>query len=265
MSHGFQKASSWLGEGKKAVGVIGDSTFFHGGMTGLAGMVFNKSAGVVVVLDNRTTAMTGHQPHPGSGITAKGEPTEEIKIEDVARSMGVKMWPSWMLTIWKQRKNHPPRPGLRGAVSGGIPASLCPLKGLPKLPPLEVDQDKCTQCHSCLRIGCPALVHHPDKSVTVDVNSCTGCTVCAQVCPFDAIAEVGVKSVAKVTNVLLVGVGGQGTILAARILSGVLQEAGYDVKMSEVHGMSQRGGSVVTFVRYGDKVYSPLVDKGRPT
>ena len=66
----------------------------------------------------------------------------------------------------------------------------------------------------------------------------------------------------KVTNVLLVGVGGQGTILAARILSGVLQEAGYDVKMSEVHGMSQRGGSVVTFVRYGEKVYSPLVEKG---
>lgn len=64
------------------------------------------------------------------------------------------------------------------------------------------------------------------------------------------------------TNVLLVGVGGQGTILAARILSGVLQEAGYDVKMSEVHGMSQRGGSVVTFVRYGEKVYSPLVEKG---
>lgn len=68
---------------------------------------------------------------------------------------------------------------------------------------------------------------------------------------------------AEVTNVLLVGVGGQGTLLAARILSGVLQEAGYDVKMSEVHGMSQRGGSVVTFVRYGDKVYSPLVEKGR--
>ena len=68
---------------------------------------------------------------------------------------------------------------------------------------------------------------------------------------------------AKVTNVLLVGVGGQGTILAARILSGVLQEAGYDVKMSVVYGMSQRGGSVVTFVRYGDKVYSPLCDKGK--
>ncbi|NLJ33131.1 MAG: indolepyruvate oxidoreductase subunit beta [Firmicutes bacterium] len=67
---------------------------------------------------------------------------------------------------------------------------------------------------------------------------------------------------AEVTNVLLVGVGGQGTLLAARILSGVLQEAGYDVKMSEVHGMSQRGGSVVTFVRYGHKVHSPLVEKG---
>lgn len=68
---------------------------------------------------------------------------------------------------------------------------------------------------------------------------------------------------AKVTNVLLVGVGGQGTILATRVLAGVLVEEGFDVKMSEVHGMSQRGGSVVTFVRYGDKVYSPLVERGR--
>ncbi|MDK2854997.1 MAG: indolepyruvate ferredoxin oxidoreductase, beta subunit [Bacillota bacterium] len=67
---------------------------------------------------------------------------------------------------------------------------------------------------------------------------------------------------AKVTNVLLVGVGGQGTILATRVLAGVLVEEGYDVKMSEVHGMSQRGGSVLTFVRYGDKVYSPLVERG---
>ncbi|MDK2882937.1 MAG: indolepyruvate ferredoxin oxidoreductase, beta subunit [Bacillota bacterium] len=67
---------------------------------------------------------------------------------------------------------------------------------------------------------------------------------------------------AKVTNVLLVGVGGQGTILATRVLAGVLVEEGFDVKMSEVHGMSQRGGSVVTFVRYGDKVYSPLVERG---
>jgi indolepyruvate ferredoxin oxidoreductase beta subunit len=76
--------------------------------------------------------------------------------------------------------------------------------------------------------------------------------------------KLGVRLVTnKVTNVLLVGVGGQGTLLAARILSGVLQEAGYDVKMSEVHGMSQRGGSVVTFVRYGDKVHSPLVEKGK--
>lgn len=192
MSHGFQKASSWLGEGKKAVGVIGDSTFFHGGMTGLAGMVFNKSAGVVVVLDNRTTAMTGHQPHPGSGITAKGEPTEEIKIEDVARSMGVKD-----VAVVDAYDLEAAEKAIRHALDFEGPSvvvfrrACALLKGLPKLPPLEVDQDKCTQCHSCLRIGCPALVHHPDKSVTVDVNSCTGCTVCAQVCPFDAIAEVG--------------------------------------------------------------------------
>ena len=150
MSHGFQKASSWLGEGKKAVGVIGDSTFFHGGMTGLAGMVFNKSAGVVVVLDNRTTAMTGHQPHPGSGITAKGEPTEEIKIEDVARSMGVKD-----VAVVDAYDLEAAEKAIRHALDFEGPSvvvfrrACALLKGLPKLPPLEVDQDKCTQCHSC--------------------------------------------------------------------------------------------------------------------
>ncbi|NLG85948.1 MAG: indolepyruvate ferredoxin oxidoreductase subunit alpha [Firmicutes bacterium] len=192
MAHGFQKANAWVGQDKKAVGVLGDSTFFHSGMTGLADMVFNKGAGVVVVLDNRTTAMTGHQPHPGTGITAKGEVSEPIQIEDVARSMGitdVAVVDSYDLAAVENAIRH-------ALDFNGPSVVICKracalLKGLPKMPPLTIDQDKCTKCHTCLRTGCPALVHHPDKSVTIDPNACTGCTVCAQVCRFDAIGKVG--------------------------------------------------------------------------
>ncbi|NMA55158.1 MAG: indolepyruvate ferredoxin oxidoreductase subunit alpha [Firmicutes bacterium] len=192
MAHGFQKASSWLGTNKKAVGVIGDSTFFHSGMTGLADLVFNKGASAVLVLDNRTTAMTGHQPHPGSGITAKGEPTQEIKIEDVVRSMGVED-----VAVVDAYDLDGAEKAIRHALDFDGPSvvifrrACALLKGLPKLPPLQIDQEKCTKCHICLSTGCPALVHHPDKSVTIDTDACTGCTVCAQVCPFDAIVEVG--------------------------------------------------------------------------
>lgn len=192
MAHGFQKASDWIGDNKKAVGVIGDSTFFHSGMTGLAGMVFNKGIGAVLVLDNRTTAMTGHQPHPGTGITAKGEPTAEIEIEDVVRSMGVKdvaVVDSYDLEGVEKAIRH--ALDFEGPSVVVFRRACALLKGLPKLLPLEIDQEKCTQCHICLGTGCPALVHHPDKTVTIDADACTGCTVCAQVCPFDAIVEVG--------------------------------------------------------------------------
>ena len=192
MSHGFQKASTWLGDNTKVVGVLGDSTFFHSGMTGLADMVFNKGAGVIVVLDNRTTAMTGHQPHPGTGMTAKGEPTEAIQIEEVARSMGVTD-----VAVVDSYDLEGVEKAVRHALDFDGPSvvickrSCALLKGLPQTPPLTIDQDKCTKCHTCLRTGCPALVHHPDKSVTIDTNACTGCTVCAQVCRFNAIGQVG--------------------------------------------------------------------------
>ena len=192
LAHGFQKASAWLGDNKIAVGTIGDSTFFHSGMTGLADMVFNKGAGVVIVLDNRTTAMTGHQPHPGSGVTAKGETTREIAIEDVVRGMGVEdvaVVDAYDLEAAEKALGH--ALDYEGPSVVIFRRACVLLKGLPQLPALMIDQEKCTQCHICLTTGCPALVHHPDKSVTIDANACTGCTVCAQVCPFDAIVEIG--------------------------------------------------------------------------
>lgn len=136
--------------------------------------------------------MTGHQPHPGTGMTAKGDPTVEIQIEDVVRSMGVTD-----VAVVDSYDLEGAEKAIRHALDFDGPSvvifkrSCALLKGLPKMPPLVIDQDKCTKCHSCLRIGCPALVHHPDKSVTIDTNACTGCTVCAQVCRFDAIGEVG--------------------------------------------------------------------------
>ena len=192
MAHGFQKASAWLGDARIAVGAIGDSTFFHSGMTGLADMVFNKGAGVVVVLDNRTTAMTGHQPHPGSGITAKGEATREIAIEDVVRGLGVED-----VAVVDAYDLEAAEKAIRHALDYSGPSvvifrrACALLKGLPQMPPLLVDEERCTKCHICLSTGCPALIHHPDKSVTIDANACTGCTICAQVCPFQAIVEVG--------------------------------------------------------------------------
>lgn len=192
MTHGFQKAGAWTGENRKAVGVIGDSTFFHGGLPGLADMVFNKGGGVIMVLDNRTTAMTGHQPHPGSGITAKGEPTEEIKIEDVVRALGVKdvqIVDSYDLKAVEAAVRH-------ALEFDGPSVVICRracalLKGLPDLGKAVINQEKCTKCHACLRTGCPALVSHPDKTVTIDANACNGCFVCGQVCPVGAIEKVG--------------------------------------------------------------------------
>ena len=103
------------------------------------------------------------------------------------------------------------------------------------------------------------LTKNEDGTIAIDETMCNGCGLCKQLCKFDAIEMYGTLSKAEVTdswktkNIMIVGVGGQGTLLTSRVLGGIIQEAGYDVKLSEVHGMAQRGGSVVTFVRYGDK------------
>ncbi len=86
MAHGMEKA----GEKRKVVGVVGDSTFFHSGITGLLDIVYNKGHSTIIVLDNRTTAMTGHQDHPGTGRTISGEPTVAVSIEDIGRACGIK-------------------------------------------------------------------------------------------------------------------------------------------------------------------------------
>ncbi len=113
---------------------------------------------------------------------------------------------------------------------------------------------------ACLRPGCPALTKNEDGTISIDDTMCNGCGLCKQLCPADAIEEVKCNGN---ENIMIVGVGGQGTLLTSRILGGLAVEGGYDVKLSEVHGMAQRGGSVVTFVRYGEKVQEPIVEEGQ--
>ncbi len=122
--------------------------------------------------------------------------------------------------------------------------------------------DKCKKCGMCLKPGCPALTKNTDGTISINSTMCNGCGLCKTLCKFDAIKEVG--CIMETKNIMIVGVGGQGTLLTSRILGKLALMENYDVKLSEVHGMAQRGGSVVTFVRYGEKVAEPIVEEEEP-
>ena len=136
-------------------------------------------------------------------------------------------------------------------------------------PLVAVDEEACTACGVCIQ---PRLSGHRHGTraawLMIDVSLCVGCGDCVQVCKFDAIEEAGPACDIgrcvheRRSTVMLAGVGGQGTILAADVLAKVAAAAGYDVKLSEVHGMAQRGGSVDTTVRFGAEVFAPIIDPG---
>ncbi len=178
--------------GKKVLAYIGDSTFIHNGMTGLANLVYNKGNAVVCILDNSTTAMTGHQPHPGTGVTITGEPTHKLDYAEVASALGVKHIYRTNAYDLKEIEK-----ALREATSTDEPAVIinqgrCILLDWKKLDitPFRVDPEKCTACGLCLQVGCPAISKDPETGkAVIDELLCAGnhCTVCAQVCPFDAI------------------------------------------------------------------------------
>ena len=177
---------------KPVVGVIGDSTFFHSGMTGLLDIAYNGGNVTIVVLDNRTTAMTGHQDHPGTGITLMGKETREARIEEVARAFGiprVRVVDPYNLGETRQiLKEEVAAPEASVVVS----RRPCVLLHREYGPPYLVDPDLCTGCRRCLRLGCPALEKvGKGREVKVRINPllCTGCGLCAQVCRFDAIGR----------------------------------------------------------------------------
>jgi indolepyruvate ferredoxin oxidoreductase alpha subunit len=187
--HGIKKATN-----QKAICFIGDSTFFHAGMPGLVNMVFNKSNPLVIILDNRYTAMTGHQPHPGTGYTGMNEKTMEIKIEDVVKSFGVKnvkvVDPFNLAEMERSVREFLEKEELSVIVA----RRECQLMAVrrmkkegAKIPKYEINEEKCIKCKTCLKeFGCPAIQEKNGK-IYIDETICTGCGVCAQVCPVKAI------------------------------------------------------------------------------
>jgi len=189
---GFSQA----GVKEPVVATIGDSTFIHAGIPALINAVYNEARLTVVVFDNRATAMTGFQPHPGTGITALGKKTREVRIEDVARACGVEFVevvdPHRLddaVAVFHRALRYEGvsvvisrgkcvREVLREARREGVATQL-----------YDVDLGRCNGCKVCITMfGCPAITWKEDnKTVEIDHVLCAGCGVCAQVCPLKAI------------------------------------------------------------------------------
>jgi indolepyruvate ferredoxin oxidoreductase alpha subunit len=173
---------------KRTVAVIGDSTFFHSGITGLIDMVYNNAQGTVVILDNRITAMTGHQENPGSGKTLQGQPAPVLPLEDICRACGVRD-----VQIVDPLDLKATEAALKAAtahlgVSVVIAKSPCILIEKKFKPALQVDEDACVGCRLCLKLGCPAISFDSKKKKShIDPIFCTGCEVCASLCPKKAM------------------------------------------------------------------------------
>lgn len=189
---GVSKAFEVSGRKDKVFGVLGDSTFFHSGITGAIDIVYNKGNMVPVVLDNRITGMTGHQDNPGTGRTLMGEPTTEIDVVGVLKAIGyktVKVVDPCDLKAMEDTVKEAEEATEPYAIVTKRPCVL--IKGLPA-PKTKcvVDRDKCKKCKMCLKVGCPAIFFKDGKSY-IEPSMCVGCEVCLQVCKFDAIGKVG--------------------------------------------------------------------------
>ena len=189
MSSGLAHA----GEKKPVCCTIGDSTFLHTGVNSLMNAVYNSAKMTVAILDNRITAMTGHQPNPNTGETAVGVETIPVSLEAVCTAVGVQFLRTvdaydyeGLKTAFRDAKNF-------DGVSVVIVRQACAIvarKAGVRRNPFAVISDKCKGCRKCINFGCPATEFN-DKTAKAILNSqCIGCGVCAQICPFDAIAEV---------------------------------------------------------------------------
>lgn len=184
--HGFNKALGEKSEGK-TVAVIGDSTFMHSGMTGLANIAYNQSNSTVIILDNSITGMTGHQQNPTTGYNIKGDPAGKIDLEALCRSMGfsrVVVVDPYDLSECDRVIKEELAAKEPSVIISRRPCVL--LKYVKHNPPLKVEQDNCVGCKSCMRLGCPAISIKNKKAV-IDETLCVGCGVCQQLCKFDAL------------------------------------------------------------------------------
>jgi len=184
--HGFNKAMGEAGE-KCAVAVIGDSTFMHSGMTGLANIAYNQSNSTVIILDNSITGMTGHQQNPTTGYNIKGDPAGKIDLETLCHAMGIRRvrvvdpydLKACDLAVKEELTADEP-----SVIISRRPCAL--LKTVKHKKPLIADPAKCRSCKRCMGLGCPAISMKNNKAV-IDSTLCVGCGVCQQLCAFDAL------------------------------------------------------------------------------
>lgn len=184
--HGFNKALGEESEGK-TVAVIGDSTFMHSGMTGLANIAYNQSNSTVIILDNSITGMTGHQQNPTTGYNIKGDPAGKIDLESLCRAMGIRrvaVVDPYDLAACDRVLKEELAAKEPSVIISRRPCAL--LKYVKHNPPLRVAEHKCIGCKSCMRLGCPAISIRNKKAV-IDNTLCVGCGVCQQMCKFDAL------------------------------------------------------------------------------
>ena len=188
--HGIEKA-----KGKEFiknwVAVIGDSTFLHTGINSLVNMVYNKATGTVIILDNRTTGMTGHQEHAATGKTLQGQETYAINLSSLCKAIGVPNVIEINAFDVKELEKV-----IKESVNGDVltviiakaPCAL--LKGQTFLYKCIVNKDKCKKCGMCMKIGCPAITKNEDGTINIDYNMCNGCGLCTNYCKFGAIEKV---------------------------------------------------------------------------
>ncbi len=228
-------------EARRVVSVIGDSTFIHGGITGLVEMVYNPppTGHVVLILDNGTTAMTGLQEHPGTGRTLGRQPTNQVVIEDLVRSLGI----SNVVVIDPTAEPERLEQLLRDALKHNDPCVIIARR-------------------TCL-LAAGKIKKAKEKPAGEKGNGELGggkeTAVSTAQCP---AASSPPSPLPSPLSIVIAGLGGQGVLTASDILAEAAFLAGYQVKKSEVHGMSQRGGSVASDVRFGSTVFSPMVPPG---
>ncbi len=187
--HGMEKA-----KGKEYikdwVAVIGDSTFMHTGVNSLMNMVYNQGSGTVIIVDNSTTGMTGHQDHAATGKTLKGEIVPAISIYHFCKAIGIEHVVEVNAFDLPMLEKTIKEETARDAVSVIITKSPCVLLKGNVFPDVCVPiPEKCKKCGACLKPGCPALTRKEDGSIAIDATMCNGCGLCMQLCPFDAIGK----------------------------------------------------------------------------
>ena len=184
--HGFNKAIGEEAE-SNSVGVIGDSTFIHSGMTGITDISYNMSNSTVIILDNSITGMTGHQQNPTTGKNLRDEPAGKVDLEALCRALGfnrVRVVDPYDLKAVEEAVTEELAAKEPSIIISRRPCVM--IKGTVHKPPISVDESKCVGCKQCMSIGCPAIAVK-DKKAHIDPTLCIGCKVCSQMCKFEAI------------------------------------------------------------------------------